>query len=261
MKELVLLFLIFGIFGAGNIKAEEIKDPLLHYFWQIQSYAKPDNKVYSFDADLSGDGNQSVFITDDQGRLGHHGDYGWVVYVPLSSGGYRVIDSGIDASLSGPVFGFIDEDKRYGAITMGYKHTVIGQYLENGEIKSETIDDKPGSADDPKYNKYFAGTPTNKITTYTIAQLKQKYINPDTNNVVQTAPASVTQPATPPAAATPVAQPPPDVLSATSPPVAPAVPTPLALTTANQSFSWLTLLVIIFVIALSGVGLWKLKRK
>jgi hypothetical protein len=202
MKKLLSLILLgcgaFQCFGT-----QRVKDPLLAYYQDFDrsSPISPKNQIYSFEADLTGDGHKSYFVTNDLALLGPHGDHAWSFYSQMESGEYQLISSPasfIDAGTNGPSYiGYIGEIQRYGAISMGYKHTVDAQYLEGGAIKSEVIDATSGSADDPKYHKYFGSTSAIKITTYTMDQLKQKYANPDPTNVIKVADASDAAPSKP----------------------------------------------------------------
>jgi hypothetical protein len=188
MKKFLLVFVfIFGGYLPG-LSGQIVKDPLLSYYHDIQSLAKPSDTIYVLEADFTGNKRKSIFITDDQSKLGPHGDYSWSVYCPHQSGGYLVAGSGLDAGIEGPDYiGYIDQLKRYGAITAteGGKYGIKAQYLENGAIQSQSIDQGRGHADERHYPAYFtAKSPDYRIMKYTLTDLKQKYASLDATNVV-----------------------------------------------------------------------------
>jgi hypothetical protein len=183
MKILISLFLICLGLSLNSIEAQIVKDPLLHFYGLGES--KAEDKFYEFSADFTGDGRQSVFITDEQSREGPHGDYAWMVYYPLSSGGYQIINDQLTARLSGPDYiGYIDEVKRYGMIIF-QKNTVTAQYLDNGKIKMEFLSNKNSDENEKDFAKYLKIEKKLEVTTFSLDQLKQKYANPDPNNIVK----------------------------------------------------------------------------
>jgi hypothetical protein len=183
MKIIIVFLIVFFSSFVLRANNQMVRDPLLHFYGFGQN--KDGDKFYEFSADLTGDGRQSIFITDDQSRLGPHGDYGWAVYVPVGPN-YSVIEGGITAKLSGPGYiGYIDQIQRYGIINGG-KYSVGASYLENGSIKSQVIDEEREHANAEHYPKYFSDKASDyHITTYTLDQLRQKYANPDLNNIIK----------------------------------------------------------------------------
>jgi hypothetical protein len=190
----ISLSILLSVLAFCHLTAQVVKDPLLAYYQSFDnpSQLSPTTQIYCLIADITGDGRKTILITNDRARLGPHGDYGWSLYKPVKTGGYEVIDDTIDAPITGPDYiGYIDQIKRYGAVTAigGGKYGITVQYLDNGTIESQSIDEKRGHADAKHYPKYFGdGSPKYHVTTYTLAQLAQKYANPDSSNVI--APAS-----------------------------------------------------------------------
>jgi hypothetical protein len=183
MKIMLILGALYLGLSFLKADAQVVKDPLLAYYQSSQSdktdLPSPQLEVYCFEADFTGDGQKSIFITDQGSSLGAHGKYSWSVYCPVASGGYRLVTDGshfIAAGLKGPDYvGYIDQIKRYGVITGG-KDAVVAQYLDNGILQSQAIDQERGHDNADHYPKYFhAHAPDYHITTSTLAQLAQKY--------------------------------------------------------------------------------------
>jgi len=202
MKAMTL-FLVFSALALCHVCAQVVKDPLLDYYNRNFSKADlaaardpespsppitPQTKIYCFEANFTGPGRKSVFITDEGESLGAHGKYAWSIYCPVKSSGYQLVSDESDfitGGLGGPGYiGYVAQIKRYGIVT-GAKDSVSVDYLDNGTIKSQSIDEKRGHADAEHYPKYFGNGPPNyHVTTYTVAQLAQKYANPDSTNVI-----------------------------------------------------------------------------
>jgi hypothetical protein len=163
---------------AINGHSQTITSPFQDYY---RSFDNPTQvsaqlKIYVFEADFTGDGRKSIFITDDRCRLGPHEDYSWTVYYPTRSGKYLEAGSFVDAGLTGPDYiGYINQVKRFGAIR-GSKDAVIAQYLDNGAIKWQKISELSGGQEAAYFPKYFPALPTNyHINTYTLGDLSRKY--------------------------------------------------------------------------------------
>lgn len=207
MKRTLALAIVF-VLSLYSARAQVVSNPLRDYY--IRNFSKidfttapdpegphpitPQTLVSYFKADFTGDGRKSVFITCDGDGLGPHGDYAWEVYYPLATGGYRLLTDPthfFDFGGKGPDYiGYIDQLKRYGVITApeGGKYGISAQYLENGSIHRQTIDEERDHADSEHYPKYFpADFPDYGIQTCTVAQLIQKYAKPDPKNVISPA--------------------------------------------------------------------------
>jgi len=186
MKTITLFFVLSSL-ALCHVCAQVVKDPLLTYYQSFDNPSKiPSNtKIYCISTDLTGNGKKAILITNDLARLGPHGDYGWSAYVPVKTGGYSVLDDTIDAPITGPDYiGYIKEIKRFGMVTGG-KDAVVAQYVDNGSINVQQIDEKRGHADAEHYPKYFGdGVPDYHVTMYTLVQLEQKYATPDPDNVI-----------------------------------------------------------------------------
>ena len=195
----LLIGLCLGL-SLSLAEAQVVKDPLLDYYLRISKpgfypacgdpnfHYSSQTQVYFLEADFTDSKRKSVFITDEGEYLGAHGNFGWSIYCPVESGGYHLVTDEstlIAAGPDGPEYiGYIDQIKSYGVI-IGEKHSVTAYYLENGVIQSEDIDQQRGHANAEHYPKYFHDKPVSyHKTTYTLAQLAQKYPNPDANNVV-----------------------------------------------------------------------------
>jgi hypothetical protein len=194
MKSILIFVGLWLALTFYGVEAQVVKDTLLDYYQAIKSgdtlgdgapHYSPKTRIYVFQADFTGDGKESIFITDDESRQGPHGLYGWFVYYPVSSNSYQRLDDGISAFRTGPNYiGYVDQIKRYGII-IGGRDGIGVYYLDNGIIKSQPLDLQRGHADATHYPKYFhAHTPDYPIVTYTLAQLEQKYANPDPTNVI-----------------------------------------------------------------------------
>ena len=200
MKIMLLLAGVWLGLTLCTVDAQVVKDPLLDYYQRIGksdfyrenddsnfSYS-PQTQVYCFEANFTGPGRKSVFITDEGQYLNAHGNYGWAIYSPVESGGYRMVTDEstlIAAGPDGPAYvGYIDQIKRYGVI-IGEKYSIDAYYLDNGVIKSQAIDQERGHANAEHYPKYFKAKPIDRhVTTYTLSQLAQKYASPDPANVI-----------------------------------------------------------------------------
>jgi hypothetical protein len=203
MRAIILLAFLWLGLNLCPLQAQVVKDPLLDYYQHIGKssfyqendasdfHYSPQSHVFCFDADFTGSNRKSVFITDLGQYLNFHDNYGWAIYVPVGSAGYRrVTDEStlIAAGPNGPPHvGYIDQLKGYGVVT-GSKDEVTAYYLDKGTIQSKVIDQERGHADPRHYPKYFHGKPVDHhITIYTLAQLTQKYANPDSSNVISPA--------------------------------------------------------------------------
>ena len=179
---LVFVGLWFGL-SLGTAGAQVVSEPLLAYYQYVKSgggdsdeephYAS-NTSIYYFEADFTGDGRKSFFITDDESKQGPHGDYQWAVYYPLASGGYQKAGIGVSMSRYGPAYiGSVNEIKGYGIVDSG-KNVVSVQYLSSGKI-AITFLGKDQEAKKEDYPQYFA-TPTKwQIKKITLGELTQKY--------------------------------------------------------------------------------------
>jgi hypothetical protein len=185
MKSIFALVALCLFLGLSEVGGQVISDPLRDYYQAIKSgdtagdaepHYSPKTLIYTFQADFTGNGKESIFITDDESRQGPHGLYGWFVYYPESSVGYQKLDNGISAFRGGPNYiGYVDQIKRYG-ILVGGRDGIGVYYLDNGIMKSQPLDLKRGHADAAHYPKYFQDhLPDYHIVTYTLEQLSQKY--------------------------------------------------------------------------------------
>lgn len=181
MKKILTVILIYSSVIYSEGYAQVVQDPILKYYQSFDNptHISPEDKIYVFETDFTGDGKKSVFITNDLARLGPHGTYGWSVYYPLNSGGYQGVTDGIISNLNGPNYiGYVAEIKRYGIVEAS-RNVVSVQYLSHGKIKMIFLGkDKEFSKED--YPQYFAKPMNWNIQTYTLAQLAQKYPAPAT---------------------------------------------------------------------------------
>lgn len=202
MKQILVLIVFCLGFNLSSTEAQVVKDPLLDYYQRISNtgfypqnsdpnfHYSPQTRVTCFEANFTGSERKSVFITDAGEYLGAHAKYAWSIYCPVKSGGYHLVtnDNGdfIPAGPDGPAYvGYIDQLKCYGLI-IGEKYEVDAYYLDSGgALQSTTIDGAREHANAEHYPKYFSDTLVYRpITTYTFAQLAQKYAKPDPNNVI-----------------------------------------------------------------------------
>lgn len=174
--------------------SQEVKDPLRDYYLRncaaITSATNGDpetlsrsltlqSKIYYFKADFTGNGRQSIFITDDGEYLGAHSKYAWSVYYPSKSGQFRLLTNEsnfIVGGILGPDYiGYVKEAKKFGVFTAS-KDSVGIYYLSDGALKSDAVDTEHGR---DWYPQYFPDEPLNyHITTYSVAELYQKYGSP-----------------------------------------------------------------------------------
>ena len=180
--------------GLGFVVAEAqvVKDPLLDYYQSIKAgdsagdgepHFSPQTQVYYFEANFTAKGRKSLFVTDDESREGPHGTYGWSVYYPLATGGYQKLPNTVSMGKSGPAYiGYVAEVKEPGIVDSG-KHVVSVQYLSNGQLQT-TFLGKNQEAEKEDYPKYFNSSPKWQIQKTTLAELEQKYANPDPTNVI-----------------------------------------------------------------------------
>jgi hypothetical protein len=200
MKIALILGTVYMGLSLWKTEAQVVRDPLLDYYQQIGKPSfyrenddsnfrySPQTHIFCFEADFTRGGRRSFFITDSGQNLNAHGKYGWAIYAPVEAGGYQMVTDEstlIDAGLNGPVYvGYIDQIKGYGLI-IGEKYSVTAYYLSDGTIQSKEIDQEREHANPEHYPKYFKDTPVDHhVTTYTLAQLAQKYANPNPKNVI-----------------------------------------------------------------------------
>ena len=192
MKTILLLAGLWLGLSLCAANAQVVKDPLLDYYQRItkpgfyhendaSDFAySPQTRVVCFEADFTGSGRKSFFITDQGQYLNAHGKYAWTIYVPVESGGYSMATDEstlIEVGPNGPAYiGYIDQIKRYGLI-IGGKYDVNAYYLDSGTIQSKPIDQEREHANAEHYPKYFSAHAPRSVTTYTLAQLAQKYAN------------------------------------------------------------------------------------
>lgn len=179
---LILAGLWFGL-NLGTAAAQVVKDPLLDYYQYVKAGGGDNDEephytqqtpIYYFEADLTGDGRKSFFITDEESKQGPHGGYQWSVYYPLASGGYQKAAVGISMSKYGPAYiGSVSEIQGYGVVDSA-KHVVSVQYLSAGKIKIAFLG-KNQEAEKEDYPQYFSSPVKWQIQKTTLAQLAQKY--------------------------------------------------------------------------------------
>lgn len=185
MKLIKLAIGVCVAFSLSKASGQIVKDPFVDYYQFIKSgdtlgddepHYSPQTKIYYFKADFTGDNHKSLFISDDESRRGPHGDYGWSVYYPLASGGYKKLLYGVDASLDGPPYmGYVSEIKKYGIVDFT-RHAVSVQFRSQGEIDRVFLG-KNEEAEKEDYPQYFAAPSKLTIKQITLAQLQQKFNN------------------------------------------------------------------------------------
>jgi len=183
MKTMLIIIGLWLGLNFFTASAQVVKDPLLDYYQSAkagespsddEAHYSPQTPIYYFEADFTGDGRKSFFITDDESREGPHGDYRWSVYYPLASGGYQKLAGGISMRKNGPAYiGYVAEIKRYGIVDSG-KHVVSVQYLSDGKI-NVTFLGKNQEAEKEDYPQYFASPAKWQVQKTTLAGLSQKY--------------------------------------------------------------------------------------
>jgi len=192
MKTMFVLTCLWLGLSLSMVEAQVVKDPLLDYYQSTkagdssgdkESHFSPQTPIYYFEANFTGNGRKSFFITDDESREGPHGTYGWSVYYPLASGGYQKLDDVVSMGKFGPAYvGYVAEIKGPGIVDSG-KHVVSVQYLSDGQLKT-TFLGKNQEAEKENYPKYFGSPPKWQIQKTTLAQLARTYANPDPANVI-----------------------------------------------------------------------------
>jgi hypothetical protein len=184
MKTMLMIAGLWLGLSLCSLEAQVVKDPFFEYY-QIMIHSgdtlgdeephySPQTEIYYFRADFTGDGRKSIFIANDESRQGPHGSYGWEVYYPLVSGGYRKLGLGLQESLYGPSYiGYVAEIKGYGIVDSG-RDVVSVQYLRHGEIDIKFLG-KNEEAEEEDYPKYFGSPAKLNIKKMTLSQLEEKY--------------------------------------------------------------------------------------
>jgi len=186
MKTAIITIVGLICLMCGSIWGQEIKDPARDYY-EYQFPKSGEHKMYVIEAPFTADGKKIFLITDDgfdlSRDIGRYAGYGWMVYVPSKSGGYKIIDGILDESLSGPSYiGYVGQIKQYGIVSANGKRNVVSvRYVAENKIQITFLgkngkagqDVEDGTPED--YPKYFQTKKKPRIIEYTSAQLRAKY--------------------------------------------------------------------------------------